>query len=59
MKVTGLLLLIVGIIGIAVSFSISGLVGFGTFLVSLILTVLGIVLLIKVKNRRRRSYSFR
>ncbi|EUJ32009.1 hypothetical protein MFLO_07462 [Listeria floridensis FSL S10-1187] len=59
MKITGLILLILGIIGAAVSFSIPGLVGFAVFLISLIMIVLSIIFLVKAKNRRNTSYSFR
>ncbi|EIA19929.1 hypothetical protein [Listeria fleischmannii] len=59
MKMTGLILLILGIIGVAVSFSIPGLIGFFVFLLSLLCIIASILLLIKAKKRRSRSYSFR
>ncbi|MBC1330363.1 hypothetical protein [Listeria booriae] len=58
-KLIGLLLLILGIVGFGFSFSITGMVGFITCLVSVAFVVFGILFMIRAKRKRNRSYSYR
>ncbi|MBF2631027.1 hypothetical protein [Listeria seeligeri] len=58
MKLTGLVILLVGLIGFGFSFSITGLIGFGVCIISLILVITGIFAMIRSKKRRKRSYSY-
>ncbi|WP_240422291.1 hypothetical protein [Listeria costaricensis] len=53
------ILFILGLIGIGVSFSIPGLIGFFTFLLGLVLAILGVIAIVRAKKKRSRSYSFR
>ncbi|WP_239255852.1 hypothetical protein [Listeria ilorinensis] len=59
MKVMRIILFILGLIGIGVSFSIPGLIGFFTFLLGLVLAILGMIAIVRAKKKRSRSYSFR
>ncbi|EUJ46780.1 hypothetical protein [Listeria riparia] len=58
-KLIGILLLILGIFGFGFSFSISGIVGFITCLLSVVFVVFGILFMIRAKRKRNRSYSYR
>ncbi|MBC1756521.1 hypothetical protein HB838_10425 [Listeria seeligeri] len=58
MKLTGLVILLVGLISFGFSFSITGLIGFGVCIISLILVIAGIFVMIRSKKRRKRSYSY-
>ncbi|PZG39208.1 hypothetical protein C1910_04805 [Listeria ivanovii] len=58
MKIAGLVILLVGLIGFVFSFSITGLIGFGICIISLILVIAGIFTMIRSKKRRKRSYSY-
>ncbi|MBC2299236.1 hypothetical protein HCX57_07410 [Listeria welshimeri] len=58
MKLAGLVLLLIGLIGFGVSFSIVGLIGFGVCIISLILIIAGIFVMIRSKKRRKRSYTY-
>ncbi|AHI56666.1 hypothetical protein ACP0AK_08770 [Listeria ivanovii] len=58
MKIAGLVILLVGLIGFGFSFSITGLIGFGICIISLILVIAGIFTMIRSKKRRKRSYSY-
>lgn len=58
MKLASLVVLLVGLIGFGFSFSITGLIGFGVCIISLILVTAGIFAMIRSKKRRKRSYSY-
>ncbi|MBC1545350.1 hypothetical protein HCB33_09085 [Listeria sp. FSL L7-0233] len=58
MKLASLVVLLVGLIGFGFSFSITGLIGFGVCIISLILVAAGILAMIRSKKRRKRSYSY-
>ncbi|EFR87030.1 hypothetical protein IBB80_06615 [Listeria marthii] len=58
MKLASLVVLLVGLIGFGFSFSITGLIGFGVCIISLILVAAGIFAMIRSKKRRKRSYSY-
>ncbi|EAD6789318.1 hypothetical protein AAT24_11465, partial [Listeria monocytogenes] len=51
-------LLLIGLIGFGFSFSITGLIGFGVCIISIILVIAGIFAMIRSKKRRKRSYSY-
>ncbi len=50
MKLAGLVLLLIGLIGFGFSFSITGLIGFGVCIISIILVIAGIFTMIRSKN---------
>lgn len=50
MKLAGLVLLLIGLIGFGFSFSITGLIGFGVCIISIILVIAGIFAMIRSKN---------
>lgn len=52
MKLAGLVLLLIGLIGFGFSFSITGLIGFGVCIISIILVIAGIFTMIRSKKRR-------
>ncbi|HAC2000253.1 TPA_asm: hypothetical protein GJA08_10935, partial [Listeria monocytogenes] len=54
MKLAGLVLLLIGLIGFGFSFSITGLIGFGVCIISIILVIAGIFTMIRSKKRRKR-----
>ncbi|EJE2802387.1 hypothetical protein M4H14_001809 [Listeria monocytogenes] len=58
MKLAGLVLLLIGLIAFGFSFSITGLIGFGVCIISIILVIAGIFAMIRSKKRRKRSYSY-
>ncbi|MBC2330172.1 hypothetical protein QJV03_13270 [Listeria swaminathanii] len=58
MKLASLVVLLVGLIGFGFSFSITGLIGFGVCIISLIFIVAGIFAMIRSKKSRKRSYSY-
>ncbi|MCD2248977.1 hypothetical protein LAX74_011235 [Listeria marthii] len=58
MKLASLVVLLIGLIGFGFSFSITGLIGFGVCIISLIFIVAGIFAMIRSKKRRKRSYSY-
>ncbi|HDT9732083.1 TPA: hypothetical protein REC87_000381 [Listeria monocytogenes] len=58
MKLAGLVLLLIGLIGFGFSFCITGLIGFGVCIISIILVIAGIFTMIRSKKRRKRSYSY-
>ncbi|EAG7070395.1 hypothetical protein BLF92_05430 [Listeria monocytogenes] len=58
MKLAGLVLLLIGLIGFGFSFSITRLIGFGVCIISIILVIAGIFAMIRSKKRRKRSYSY-
>ncbi|EMS6289506.1 hypothetical protein WKY27_001704 [Listeria monocytogenes] len=58
MKLAGLVLLLIGLIGFGFSFSITGLIVFGVCIISIILVIAGIFAMIRSKKRRKRSYSY-
>ncbi|MBF2489277.1 hypothetical protein [Listeria marthii] len=58
MKLASLVVLLVGLIGFGFSFSITGLIGFGVCIISLILVAAGIFAMIRSKKRSKRSYSY-
>ncbi|EAH4076792.1 hypothetical protein EDX87_13010 [Listeria monocytogenes] len=58
MKLAGLVILLIGLIGFGFSFSITGLIGFGVCIISVILVVAGIFAMFRSKKRRKRAYSY-
>ncbi|EBD1473636.1 hypothetical protein [Listeria monocytogenes] len=58
MKLAGLVILLIGLIGFGFSFSITGLIGFGVCIISVILVIAGIFAMIRSKKRRKRAYSY-